>query len=106
MNAPLKYRKIVRVLGCTAIVFNPDNGSFLADVPRGVKLMGNLTKNTLLNEFITMVNNYRCVKEVDITYKNLRDLEFYLINPIGKAYPAADVHVYLVVECELELREK
>jgi hypothetical protein len=103
MNAPLKYNRIVRVLGCTATIFDPVTGDFIEEVPKGIKLMGILTKNTNLIEFVSMTNNYRCVKEFDITYKNIRDLTWYLLNPIGKAYPDANTHVNLIVECEVML---
>jgi hypothetical protein len=106
MNAPLKYNRIVKVLGCSATIFNPNTGEVISEVPKGIKLMGTLTKNTILNEFVTMTNNYRCVKEFDITYKNIRDLTWYLLNPIGKPYPDADVHVNLVIECEVLSTEK
>jgi hypothetical protein len=103
MNAPLKFKKVVRVLGCTATLFDESTGEISGEVPKGIRLMGNLTKNTILNEFVGMTNNYRCVKEFDITYNNLRELTWYLIGPTGKAYPEADSHVNLTIECELSL---
>jgi hypothetical protein len=106
MNAPLKYNRIVKVLGCSATIFNPNTDEIISEVPKGIKLKRSLTKGSLLNEFVTITNNYRCVKELDISYKKIRDLTLYLLNPIGKAYPDADVHVNLVIECEVVLIEK
>jgi hypothetical protein len=73
MNAPMKYTKIIKFLGCTANVID-SIWNYVREVAKSVKLMSNLTKNTLLNEFVGMTNNYECVKEFDITHKNIREL--------------------------------
>jgi hypothetical protein len=105
INAPLKCKRIVRVLGSTVVLIDPSDGTVLSEVPRGIKLMGYLTRNGVMNEFIGFTNNYRCVKDIDISYKNIRYLTWYLLNPIGKYYPPTGVHVALSIECELMLVE-
>jgi hypothetical protein len=100
MNAALKHNKIVHVLGCTATIFDPDTGEIISEFPKRIKLMGVLTKN------LTMTNSYSCVKDFNITYKNVRDLTWHLLNPINKPYPDADAHESLMIEREVVLVEK
>jgi hypothetical protein len=43
MNAPLKIKKVVRVLGCTATLFDEMTGEITGESPKGIRLMINPT---------------------------------------------------------------
>jgi hypothetical protein len=101
INAPPQYKKIVRILGATGNYMAPDSGEEPDELPRGVRLMGSLTKDFPLNNFIMMMNNYDCVKEFNITYNNIRELTWWLENGVHSPLPAPGVHMDLVVELEL-----
>ena len=107
VNAEMKYKKIIRVLGATANMIDVTHGTTYDDMPRTLRLMGNLTKHFLSNEFVMMINNYNCVKEFDVTYKNIRELSWYITDALKNPYPNDDnAHVLdLVVELELLLTD-
>jgi hypothetical protein len=120
-----KFNKLIRVLGATAAVMQGPQLEEL-DMPKGLKLMGSLTKdfsNTYSNckgndcingcadccvnggnKFIMMINNYNNVKEFDVTYLNIKSLDWRLIDGYAQPFPfIKDTHVDLVVELEFIL---
>jgi hypothetical protein len=95
-------------LGATAQLVNVDDGDNMKpeDLPRGVRLMGNLTKDFPLNEFVMMMNNYNNVKEFDVSYLNITELYWYALNAIKEPFPPIRNTMDLVVELELLLLTK
>jgi hypothetical protein len=67
INASLKYKRIVRVLGSTAVLIDPTDGTVLSEVLRGVKLMGYLTRNGVMKEFIGFtIQKYQILELVSL----------------------------------------
>jgi hypothetical protein len=100
-NLPLK--KIIRVLGATGTTYIPDQPG-QDEIPTGMRLMGNLTKDFPSNEYIMMLNNYNCIKEFDVTYHGIMFMNWYVLTARGLLYPNLhDIHLNLVIELELLL---
>jgi hypothetical protein len=122
INALPKYKKIVKVLGSTVNWVNQDDWIMSDPVPLnpGYRLFSNIVTNsnvvmeTILvgpdperiksigkEGFVMMVNNYNSAKEFDITYENIRDVQFFL-RPWHKFTQQIDSSPIDFV-CELEL---
>jgi hypothetical protein len=102
-KANLPIKKIIRVLGATGTTYLTDQPG-QDEIPSGMRLMGNLTKDFPSNEYIMMLNNYNCIKEFDITYHGITALDWFVLTARGLSYPNLhDVHLNLVVELELLL---
>ena len=67
--------------------------------------MRNLTKDFPSKESSMMINNYNNIKEFDVSFLNLTQLDWYVIDGLKEPYPPDDpAHVLdLVVEIELLL---
>jgi hypothetical protein len=126
------YRKVVRVLGITATT--TDTGWIEPSQPPQIRfpaetrLFSNLTKaepwsnipklgkNQVVGagyvpegfNFVMMLNNYNSVKEFDITYSNIKQLEFRYVNMKGFLYESFGDNVItdIIIELELVLSEK
>jgi hypothetical protein len=123
-------RKIVRVLGITATITDtnwvehtqPPQIRF----PPEIRLFSNLAKDEPCSNipklkfsetevvgipedfnFIMMLNNYNSVKEFDITYSNIKQLEFSYVTMGGFKYETFGTNVVsdIVIELELVLAE-
>jgi hypothetical protein len=64
--------------------------------------MSNLSQDTPLRGFIMMVNNYNCTKEFDVTYSNLRQLTWDILQWDNSS--VVDTKTNLIVEMELMLQ--
>jgi hypothetical protein len=120
INADRKYKKIVRVLGCSAGWYDKDTGEQI-ELPKGTRLASNLAKDCPRDRFslsdlpdfnfIMMINNYNNVKEYDITESNIRVLEWEIRSKDGTAvwYPHEtgegdhNLILDLVVELQISL---
>jgi hypothetical protein len=122
-------RKVVRVLGVTAKVTDsnwvepsqPPQIRF----PAEIRLFSNLTKDEPWSNipkvsedtnirgipqnfnFVMMLNNYNSVKEFDITYSNLKHLEFRYVNFDGIKFEMFGTELVsdIIIELELVLSE-
>jgi hypothetical protein len=102
-KAKLPLKKIIRVLGATASIYI-ENSPDEEDPPKGLRLYSNLSKDFPSNEFIMMLNNYNCIKEFDITYLNINELDWYVIDSRFKPFPDVHgLHMPMVIEMELLL---
>jgi hypothetical protein len=105
-NTPAKYRKIIRVLGATATVF-VENSPNEENTPIGLRLYGNLTKDFPSNEFVMMLNNYNCIKEFDISFNNIKWLDWYVTDSRRNPFPDVHgLHMPTVIELELLVCER
>ncbi|GHU25002.1 hypothetical protein FACS189472_18110 [Alphaproteobacteria bacterium] len=132
INAPIKCKKIIRVIGATVnqIViseFYEYLTSYVVPVQLGYGLFSNIVFNSpdvmvstrspshggptaagLLKVigkegFVVMVNNYNCVKEFDFTMDNLREATFYIRSWSGHTDNMYRSYVDFVGELELLL---
>ncbi|GHU18857.1 hypothetical protein FACS189472_07790 [Alphaproteobacteria bacterium] len=129
INAPIKYKKIIRVLGATVnqISIDEDGQLTLIESPvgPGYRVFSNVASNspnvmiskrspshngpnakdlqTVIGKegFVMMVNNYNSVKEFDVTMDNLREMTFYIRTWNG--YTDQRMPSYVDFICELEL---
>jgi hypothetical protein len=104
-NAPKKYGKVIRVLGSTGNFIDPESGEENQDLPKGIRLCSNLSRDFPTNEFIMMMNNYNSIKEFDVTYSDIQGLYWYLKDGLGRSFPAPGMHLDLVVELEVFIYE-
>jgi hypothetical protein len=104
IDAPTKYKKIIRISGATAGISNPADGT-QSDISKGVRLFGPLAKYFATNGFIMMLNNYNNVKEYEITYTNIRDLSWSVVDFLNHAFPPIGEHLDLVIEMEILLTQ-
>jgi hypothetical protein len=86
-------------------MFDPMGSKMDPEVPRGIRFAGNIAEDTPLNGFIMMVNNYLDVKDFDVTYRNVRELQWWCYDNLGAPFPGDPVHQHmdLVVEYQLLL---
>jgi hypothetical protein len=116
-------RKVVRVLGITATVTDTEwvEASQPPQIrfPAEIRLFSNLTKDEPWNNipkkkigpspvpedfnFVMMLNNYNSVKEFDITYSNLKQLEFRYVNMQGTLFERFGDNIITDIIIELEL---
>ncbi|GHU18320.1 hypothetical protein FACS189472_06480 [Alphaproteobacteria bacterium] len=132
VNAPIKYKKIIRVIGATLnqIViseFYEYLTSYVVPVQPGYRLFSNIvcnSPNVMVSTrspshggpnapdlqkvvgkegFVMMVNNYNCVKESDVTMDNLREVTFYIRSWSGHTDNMYRSYVDFIAELELLL---
>ncbi|GHU20311.1 hypothetical protein FACS189472_11430 [Alphaproteobacteria bacterium] len=131
INAPAKYKKIIRVIGATVNQIVASEYGFLTtiEVPvqPGYRLFSNIVSNSpnvMISTrspshgganaadlqrvvgkegFVMMVNNYNCVKEFDVTMDDLREMTFYIRTYNGHTDQRFCNYVDFVAELELML---
>jgi hypothetical protein len=127
INSP--KRKIVRVLGVTATITDTNSDDPQppqVKFPPEIRLFSNLTRDEPSSniptlkfgescvvgipeefKFVMMINNYNSVKEFDITYSNIKQLEFRYVNMQGFRYETFGTNVVsdIIIELELVLAE-